>query len=98
MPSPSSINRLPGGFLPLVPVTSASYPGPAASRAGQSSEPTSRRSSSASSSSSNSSSSSSSVVGGGAFKVLKLGPVHCGEHLDGQRGDYHSIEEAASSA
>ncbi|PHH92832.1 hypothetical protein CDD83_4504 [Cordyceps sp. RAO-2017] len=68
--------RRPSGFLPLAPATSSSYPQPPASRAGTTSGPSSRRSSSASS------------VGGG-YKVLKLGPVHWGEHPDEHKEDFY---------
>jgi len=85
MSSPQS-----GFFLSLAPATSSSYPRAPASRAPLSSsnntppieqpqeqqqqQPSSRRSSSSSST---------------GYKVLKLGPVHWGEHLDDHKLDYH---------
>ncbi|QPG95953.1 hypothetical protein C2857_002678 [Epichloe festucae Fl1] len=75
-------------FLPLAPATSASYPQAPASRAvpaqavpGETSvaaEPVRRRSSSSISSSS-----------GSGHRILKLGPVHWGEHLDDHKEDFH---------
>ncbi|KAJ6442991.1 actin [Purpureocillium lavendulum] len=82
-----------GFFLPLAPATSSSYPRAPASRANstasssngvvttaalpqqeQQQQPSSRRSSSSSST---------------GYRVLKLGPVHWGEHLDDHKLDYH---------
>ncbi|KYK54641.1 hypothetical protein DCS_06601 [Drechmeria coniospora] len=69
-------------FLSLVPATSASYPQAPVSRAGGSNEtsavpaePSLRRSSS-----------SASTTG---YRVLKLGPVHWGEHLDEHKEDFY---------
>ncbi|EFZ03585.1 hypothetical protein MHUMG1_04251 [Metarhizium humberi] len=70
-------------FLPLAPTTSASYPRAPASRTSPrvvaadmapAPEPVRRRSSSSSS---------------GGFRVLKLSPVHWGEHLDDHKEDFH---------
>ncbi|GAB0139187.1 hypothetical protein EsDP_00007400 [Epichloe bromicola] len=79
-------------FLPLAPATSASYPQAPASRAvpaqavsgeaAVAAEPVRRRSSSSISSSSSSSS-------GSGHRILKLGPVHWGEHLDDHKEDFH---------
>ncbi|KAG5980953.1 hypothetical protein E4U54_006712 [Claviceps lovelessii] len=72
-------------FLPLAPATSASYPRAPASRA-STAQPAGeapivhRRSSSSSSSSSPS---------GSRHRILKLGPVHWGEHLDEHKEDFH---------
>ncbi|QUC21477.1 uncharacterized protein UV8b_05720 [Ustilaginoidea virens] len=71
-------------FLSLAPATSASYPQAPASRAAPKereasaapAEPTRRRSSSSSSR---------------GHRILKLGPVHWGEHLDEHKEDYHDI-------
>ncbi|KAF4510257.1 hypothetical protein G6O67_002160 [Ophiocordyceps sinensis] len=67
--------RRPSGFLVLAPATSSSYPQMPVSRpaAASGAEPSSRRSSSAS------------ITGP---RVLKLGPVHWGEHLDEHKGDF----------
>lgn len=70
--------RLPSGFLSLAPATSASYPQTPASRAGEVAQPAApkeRRSSSVSS----------------GYKVLKLGPVHWGEHPDEHKEDFHEV-------
>jgi hypothetical protein len=70
-------------FLTLAPATSASYPQTPASRAvaGDAAvapvRPVQRRSSSVSSA--------------GSFKVLKLGPVHWGEHPDEHKEDFHEV-------
>ncbi|PNY25732.1 Uncharacterized protein TCAP_04331 [Tolypocladium capitatum] len=76
--------RRPSAFLSLAPATSSSYPQAPASRAAQAAGnngapvpdgPPSRRSSSGSNGSGN--------------RVLKLGPVHWGEHLDDHKEDFH---------
>ncbi|KND91288.1 hypothetical protein TOPH_04070 [Tolypocladium ophioglossoides CBS 100239] len=76
--------RRPAAFLSLAPATSSSYPQAPASRAAQAAgnagpavpaEPPSRRSSSGSN--------------GSGYRVLKLGPVHWGEHLDDHKEDFH---------
>ncbi|KAM4058422.1 hypothetical protein HRG_006608 [Hirsutella rhossiliensis] len=69
--------RRPSGFLCLAPATSSSYPQMPASRPAPANgaEPSSRRSSSASST---------------GPRVLKLGPVHWGEHLDDHKEDFYS--------
>lgn len=76
-------------FLPLAPATSASYPQAPASRAAPAqavpgeaavaAEPVRRRSSSSISSGSS----------GSGYRILKLGPVHWGEHLDDHKEDFH---------
>ncbi|KAG5913902.1 hypothetical protein E4U42_000810 [Claviceps africana] len=64
-------------FLPLAPATSASYPqAPARAQPASEAQPAHRRSSSSSSS-------------GSRHRILKLGPVHYGEHLDEHKGDFH---------
>ncbi|TLS28779.1 hypothetical protein PpBr36_00321 [Pyricularia pennisetigena] len=86
------------GFLQLAPTTSNSYPqvqrsqqpkteaepaaaaavpSPAESNATSSPQPVQRRSSSLSSSSSND-----------GMRFLKLGPVHWGEHMEDDQGDF----------
>ncbi|KAG5970898.1 hypothetical protein E4U55_001417 [Claviceps digitariae] len=70
-------------FLPLAPATSASYPQAPANRAprAENADKTPivhRRSSSSSSSGS-----------GSRHRILKLGPVHWGEHLDEHKEDFH---------
>ncbi|KAK2593213.1 hypothetical protein QQS21_009100 [Conoideocrella luteorostrata] len=77
-------------FLPLAPATSASYPQAPASRAatnvdGQSTtaaQPSRRRSSSSSSSTTS------------GHRILKLGPVHWGEHQDDHKEDFHEPTRA----
>ncbi|KAK7430219.1 hypothetical protein QQZ08_003194 [Neonectria magnoliae] len=83
----------PSAFLSLAPATSASYPKkqvrshnraqniPSGSEAV---EELPRRSSSASSISTSSNSNNS-------YRVLKLGPVHWGEHPDEHKEDFHDI-------
>ncbi|OAA46841.1 hypothetical protein NOR_02477 [Metarhizium rileyi] len=74
-------------FLPLAPTTSASYPQAPVSRASREAaaettpapEPVRRRSSSSSS---------------GGYRVLKLSPVHWGEHLDDHKEDFHEATAA----
>ncbi|KAG6007996.1 hypothetical protein E4U21_005230 [Claviceps maximensis] len=69
-------------FLPLAPATSASYPqapaarAPSASQAAGETPIVHRRTSSSSSS-------------GSRHRILKLGPVHWGEHLDDHKEDFH---------
>lgn len=79
--------RRPSAFLSLAPATSASYPRAPASRAAEAAGnsgvaapagPSSRRSSSGSNGSN-----------GSGYRVLKLGPVHWGEHQDDHKGDFH---------
>ncbi|KAH6960756.1 hypothetical protein DER45DRAFT_611687 [Fusarium avenaceum] len=65
-------------FLSLAPATSPSYPQKPASRAHT--RPAPRRSSTESSSSSSSSNS---------YRILKLGPVHYGEHAGEHNHDFH---------
>lgn len=67
---------MPSGFLPLAPETSGGLKGVAD---GLAMRPV-RRSSSLSSESSNKS-----------YKVLKLNPVHLGEHADDHKGDWHDV-------
>lgn len=74
-------------FLSLAPATSASYPRAPASRVHERAEnipasidmaaPMPRRSSASSVSSTN------------GYRVLKLGPVHWGEHLGDHKDDFH---------
>lgn len=83
-PTTTSIDspeRRPSVFLSLAPATSASYPQTQASRAAatevaQPAAPVQRRSSS---------------VGSNGYKVLKLGPVHWGEHADDHKADFHEV-------
>lgn len=83
----------PSAFLSLAPATSASYPKQQVrshSRAqnipsgSEAVEELPRRSSSASSISTSSNSNS-------TYRVLKLGPVHWGEHPDEHKEDFHDI-------
>ncbi|KAI2638549.1 hypothetical protein GGS21DRAFT_549034 [Xylaria nigripes] len=74
----NTINKVqprPKTFLSLAPETSSSYP------TARDIKPavTARRSSSVSSS------------GSGNFRVLKLGPVHYGEHPDEHKEDFHEV-------
>ena len=70
---------MPHGFLSLAPETSGGLKGVADGLA-MPRRPT-RRSSSLSSESSNKS----------GYKVLKLSPVHLGEHADDHKGDWHNV-------
>lgn len=70
------IEPMPRTFLSLAPAVSQSYP------TSQSIKPAtpgaaSRRSSSLSSQ--------------GSMKILKLGPVHWGEHVDEHKADFHEV-------
>ncbi|RGP65981.1 hypothetical protein FLONG3_8984 [Fusarium longipes] len=67
-------------FLSLAPATSPSYPQKPAVGS-----QTRRRSSTESSSSSSSNNSSNS------YRILKLGPVHWGEHADDHKHDFHDV-------
>ncbi|KAI0446430.1 hypothetical protein F4803DRAFT_547153 [Xylaria telfairii] len=85
--SPKRITKVqprPVTFLSLAPETSASYP------TAQDIKPAlhPRRSSSVSS------------AGSSTLRVLKLGPVHYGEHPDGHRDDFHevAVENKATGA
>ncbi|KAI1288915.1 hypothetical protein F5Y03DRAFT_72021 [Xylaria venustula] len=72
----STLLPRPTTFLSLAPETSASYP------TAQDIKPAAhpRRSSSVSSASST-----------GSLRVLKLGPVHYGEHPDEHKEDFHEV-------
>ncbi|CAK7273254.1 hypothetical protein SEPCBS119000_005559 [Sporothrix epigloea] len=78
-------------FLSLAPATSSSYPQKQASVPETSAaaetvvavDPKQRRSSSTSSTGSNSTSP--------GLRILKLGPVHWGEHLDEHKQDWHEV-------
>ncbi|KJZ77461.1 hypothetical protein HIM_03185 [Hirsutella minnesotensis 3608] len=79
--------RLPSGFLTLAPVTSPSFPQQPVSRARSGSNEgslSSRRSSTASTST--------------GPRVLKLGPVHWGEHLGEHKEDYYTVEEPVDNS
>lgn len=95
--SSSTSDRRPSGFLSLAPTTSASYPQTKSRQLSDSTttpapltatlltqvDPTAaakRRTSSLSSDGSKS-----------GLRFLKLSPVHDGEHLDGQKGDWHEV-------
>lgn len=85
MSSETAAERRPSVFLSLAPATSDSYPQSQASRAAlatatatdiaQPAAPIQRRSSSISS----------------GYKVLKLGPVHWGEHPTEHKEDFHEV-------
>lgn len=68
--------EMPTGFLSLAPATSGGTKAVAEGIA----KPAVRRSSSLSSERSNKS-----------YKILKLNPVHLGEHADDHKGDWHEI-------
>ncbi|KZZ93790.1 hypothetical protein AAL_05506 [Moelleriella libera RCEF 2490] len=74
------------GFLSLAPATSASYPQAPIKRP----EAGRQRSSSTSSSSSSGSSSS-------GHRILKLGPVHWGEHQGEHQGDFHEATSVTAA-
>ncbi|CAK7242072.1 MAG: hypothetical protein STHCBS139747_003549 [Sporothrix thermara] len=96
-------DRQPMFFLSLAPATSNSYPqkqasvpetpavaeavvaadAPVAAESSVTVDPKQRRSSSLSSTGSNSASS--------GLRILKLGPVHWGEHLDDHKQDWHEV-------
>jgi hypothetical protein len=98
MSSTSSSERRPSVFLSLAPATSDSYPQTPKPRQSSTESTTTtpltadllvnvdptvaakRRASSISSDGSKS-----------GLRYLKLGPVHDGEHLDGQKGDWHEV-------
>ncbi|KEY70484.1 hypothetical protein S40285_05263 [Stachybotrys chlorohalonatus IBT 40285] len=67
-------------FLTLAPATSDSYPQTQAKPIGR--PAAQRRSSSVSSTSS-------------GFRVLKLGPVHWGEHPDEHKEDFHELSSSS---
>lgn len=68
--------EMPTGFLSLAPATSGGTRGVAEGLV----RPATRRSSSLSSVGSNK-----------GYKVLKLNPVHLGEHADDHKGDWHDV-------
>ncbi|CAK7232919.1 hypothetical protein SCUCBS95973_008419 [Sporothrix curviconia] len=96
-------DRQPMFFLSLAPATSSSYPqkqaavpetpvvaeavvsaaAPIAAETSVAVDPKQRRSSSLSSTGSNSTPS--------GLRILKLGPVHWGEHLDDHKQDWHEV-------
>ncbi|KAF4442720.1 hypothetical protein F53441_11661 [Fusarium austroafricanum] len=69
-------------FLSLAPATSPSYPQKPAVRSHT--RPAAPRRASTESSSSSSSSNNS-------YRILKLGPVHYGEHADEHKHDFHDV-------
>lgn len=72
---PEAAENTPHTFLSLAPHTSGSFP----SKAAAAPQPAKRRTSSQSS-------------GGAArLRVLKLGPVHYGEHAGEHKGDWHEV-------
>ncbi|EGU79616.1 hypothetical protein FOPG_00229 [Fusarium oxysporum f. sp. conglutinans race 2 54008] len=71
-------------FLSLAPATSPSYPQKPAVRSHTRPSPPRRASTESSSSSSSSSSNNS-------YRILKLGPVHYGEHADEHKTDFHDV-------
>ncbi|RMJ06531.1 hypothetical protein BHE90_014917 [Fusarium euwallaceae] len=72
-------------FLSLAPATSPSYPKKPVTSARTHTRPAAPRRSSSGSTSSSSSSSNS-------YRILKLGPVHYGEHLaDDHQADFHDV-------
>ncbi|KAI1425771.1 hypothetical protein F5Y12DRAFT_713850 [Xylaria sp. FL1777] len=79
----TKVQPRPNTFLCLAPETSASYP------TAQDIKPAAhpRRSSSVSSASST-----------GSLRVLKLGPVHYGEHPDEHKEDFHEVAVDADMA
>jgi len=104
-PQTTTAERRPSVFLSLVPSTSESYP--RAQKVQQQPQPltadalaqqqattaaaaaaaTKARSSSLSSDAS----SKTSGTGAGGLRVLKLSPVHWGEHQDSHQGDWHEV-------
>ncbi|CAK7263436.1 hypothetical protein SEPCBS57363_000557 [Sporothrix epigloea] len=84
-------DRQPMTFLSLAPATSSSYPqkqttvteAPVATETVETVDSRQRRSSSLSSTGSNSMSP--------GLRILKLGPVHWGEHLDEHKQDWHEV-------
>jgi hypothetical protein len=77
----AKVQPRPTTFLSLAPETSASYPTVQAIK--PAALGTSRRSSSVSSASS--------TGGTGILRVLKLGPVHWGEHPDEHKADFYEV-------
>lgn len=74
---PAVADRRASGFLSLAPATSPSYPQMPIARPASGAEAVDvpRRKSSV----------------GSSPKILKLGPVHWGEHLDEHKDDFHEI-------
>ncbi|KAM0305210.1 hypothetical protein HYE67_008878 [Fusarium culmorum] len=70
-------------FLSLAPATSPSYPQKPAARSHT--RPAAERRASVESSASSSSNSNNS------YRILKLGPVHWGEHADDHKHDFHDV-------
>ncbi|CCT62686.1 uncharacterized protein FFUJ_00737 [Fusarium fujikuroi IMI 58289] len=70
-------------FLSLAPATSPSYPQKPAVRSHTRPSPPRRASTESSASSSSSSNNS--------YRILKLGPVHYGEHADEHKTDFHDV-------
>jgi hypothetical protein len=68
-------------FLSLAPATSPSYPKKPVTTSRSHARPAAPRRSSSGSSSSSSS----------GYRILKLGPVHYGEHPDDHKDDFHDI-------
>ncbi|RDA89055.1 hypothetical protein CP532_2264 [Ophiocordyceps camponoti-leonardi (nom. inval.)] len=95
--------RLPAGFLTLAPTTSSSYPrvqtshsassSSAPSPTSESSPPHHSASSSRRCSSSSSGTTTTTTTTTGSYRFLKLGPVHWGEHLGDDKGDFFFLDE-----
>ncbi len=73
--APETLERVVPTFLSLAPATSASYPQP---KKAQPAGEQKRRTSSTSSD-------------GSKHRILKLGPVHWGQHLDDHEEDWHEV-------
>ncbi|KAJ4315473.1 hypothetical protein N0V84_008359 [Fusarium piperis] len=68
-------------FLSLAPATSPSYP----------KKPVTSRSHARPAGPRRSSSGSSSSISSNGYRILKLGPVHYGEHADDHQADFHDV-------
>ena len=83
--TPNAADRRPSFFLSLAPATSNSYPkkqeSVSAAAALGDADAKQRRSSSLSSTNSTAP----------GLRILKLGPVHWGEHRDEHKGDWHEV-------
>ncbi len=91
MSSLTSAEQRPATFLNLAPNTSNSYPREQRKSLSATTAPVESTSGDDAAAKSRASSLSSDGSGSSVQRVLKLGPVHWGEHQDDHKGDWHEV-------